>query len=128
MKKIRKTIALTLVAFILISMPVFAAETDNIQSGTIEKTASPRALITLKNVVKWSEQHIFEVQADVVVNDGTSKVIDLKNITVLSWYGSFNDVRVGRYELWNGGEFASVTITYYENKTLKSDVVKFYPN
>lgn len=80
MKKTKIFAFLLSLLLLVPSMPVQAAELVEIEVNIHNQAITPRALITATNVYKWSESGNFKIRADIVTNDGTGKIIDIKNI------------------------------------------------
>ncbi len=127
MKRIRRFTALLLLLVASVSLPVQAAESIGDSMVITEDEVTPRALITTTNVLKWSEKGYFSVQADIVTNDGTGKIVDIKNIQKRGYSDGMENYSVSSGEIWNGGEYATVTITYQYNGEIGTDIVKYYP-
>lgn len=133
MKKLL-TILLSSLLLFTISLPVHAATSIEIIRFTENNTdysdnaIIPKALITTANVKKESESRIFEIAADIVTNDGTQKIIDIKNIRLISFTGDIKEINMSSGEIWESGSYATVTITYRNEKnSICTDIVKFYP-
>ena len=129
MKKIKTIVTFLMLMVLFSSLPVCAAE-NSINSGTIsESEVTPRALITASNVRKRSNNGNFVVEADIVTNDGTGKIIDIKNISLEGWPGSVNEgqVSLSNGEIWNNGEYAIVNISYWYEGKYYTDYVMYYP-
>lgn len=132
----KRTRILTILLTLLIlsaSLPVQAAELvepaeSNITNSGVEIT--PKALITSSAVRKWSDSGNFMVQADIVTNDGTGQIIDVKNILLAGWTAKMDNVKeisLSSGSIWDNGSYATVTITYRDNGNICTDIVRFYP-
>lgn len=102
-------------------------EYTDVNISTLNYTITPRALITATNVYKWSEADKFRVRADIVTNDGTGKIIDIKNIHLDMYISDAQEISLSKGEIWEGGSYATVTITYRYNGNIYTDIVKYYP-
>lgn len=133
MKKTKIFAFLSLLLFFLTPLSVQAAESIEINeftdtdTSTLNHTITPRALITATNIYKWSEADKFRVRADIVTNDGTGKIIDIKNIHLDMYTGEAQEVSLSGGEIWEGGSYATVTVTYRYNGNIYTDIVKYYP-
>lgn len=90
MKKIKITVTFLMLMVLFSSLPVCAAENSINDCIISESEVTPRALITASNVRKRSNSGDFVVEADIVTNDGTGKIIDIKNISLQGWPGKVN--------------------------------------
>lgn len=127
MKKIKMFIILTLLFFI-IPLPVQAAEFTEIYYYTPNSEISPKALIISTNVIKKSEKNIVTIIADIVTNDGTGKIIDIRNIKLDTYISDIKEISLSHGEIWENGSYATVTITYRDkNNNICTDIAKFYP-
>ena len=106
MKKLKLLTILFSLFFYAASLSVQAAESIETVGFTENDTnnsnyeITPRALITATNVLKWSEKNIFQVQADIVTNDGTGKIIDIKNIQLRMHTDKAKEISLSRGEIW----------------------------
>lgn len=129
MKRTKIFIILLSLLIFLIPVPVYAYESVEDGITVSNNEISPQALIVATGVRKWSESGNFIVHADIVTNDGTGKIIDIKNIVRTGGTEKMENVEVSLSsgEIWNGGEYATVTITYQYNGSINTDIVKYYP-
>lgn len=124
-----KLTLLTILSSILFLMPVYAEE-KNISSEITENSEiTPFALMTFKNVVVSTSNKNIKLEVDIVVNDGTSKIVEVKNIRLYSVIGNIdiNSVSWGSPQYWSGGDYATIGVTFKEDGTVKSDLVYCYP-
>lgn len=127
MKKTKIFAFLLSLLLLVPSIPVQAAEFVEIEVNIHNQAIIPRALITATNVYKWSESGNFKIRADIVTNDGTGKIIDIKNIYLDMYTSNIQEISLSNGEIWEGGSYATVTITYRYNGKIYSDIAKFYP-
>ena len=98
--------------------------------------ASSQALITLSEVEAETPSGYVRVKADLVVDDGSSTIVDIKNTYVSGHRVSVRENMV-KYDIesvacdsgsiWSGGSFATVTVTYRVGTELRTEVWIFYP-
>ena len=130
MIKIRVLTGFLLLVCACAPLQVCAAEVNENNNLILEEEMAPRALITNVNVKKRSESGDFEVKADIVTNDGTRRIIDIKNISLSGWPSKLDGVQIilSSGEIWSNGEYATVIISYWYNGKQNTDIVTYYPN
>lgn len=129
MIKIRVITGFLLLVCAFAPLQVCAAEVNENNNLILEEEMAPRALITNVNVKKRSESGDFEVKADIVTNDGTRRIIDIKNISLSGWPSKLDGVQIilSSGEIWSNGEYATVIISYWYNGKQNTDIVTYHP-
>lgn len=129
MKKIKIAITFLLFAYAFTPMCVCAAEVNENGYVISEGEVSPRALITNTNVRKRSQSDAFLVSADIVTNDGTMKIVDIRNISLIGRPAKLENIQINLSsgEICNNGEYATVSISYMYGNEFNTDIVIFYP-
>ena len=137
MKKILKFTILFAVMMSMFIMPASAAEDGAKKEGWIyvpevaisevaDNGISPRSLITSRQYVD-SEDGLVAVRADVVINDGTNQIIDIKNCVAHGWKTGVTNFIVGKPQIMNKGAYGVVTGSYtYQSKKYVATFY-FYP-
>lgn len=109
---------------------------NNVWCASQKVFASASALITLSEVEASTPSGYVRVKADLVVNDGTNTIVEIKNAYVSGHRVSIIENLV-KYDItnvacdsgtvWSGGSFAAVTVTYRVGGNVRSEVCTFYP-
>ena len=99
MRKIRGFIIAFLLVF-FISLPAQATESIPNSQNISDNKVMPRTLITT-TVKKWSDTNNFSVTAGIVTNDGTGKIIDIKNIKQGAFLSDATDIHLSGGKIWN---------------------------
>jgi len=124
MKKILKFTILFAVMMSMFIIPAFAAEDGAKKEGWIyapeviaaDNGISPLSLITSRQYVD-SDDGLVAVRADVVINDGTNQIIDIKNCVAHGWKSGVTNFIVGKPQIMNKGAYGVVTGSYtYQSK------------
>lgn len=111
-----KIIYIFLTAIILLSIPsnkVCAAEYNfvNAEQTTMSSSIQPREILTYKKSV-WTEDDKVKVQATITVQGSSMTIIGIQDAKYISYAGDLRNIVVGPATVRNGGEYATVTVTY----------------
>lgn len=111
-KKFAHNIFCLFMTFMFVMAPVFpsmASQPEPIVEGSGE--ANPRALLTLEKEV-WSSGHDVQFLVKYVVNDGTNRIVDVLEASVIDWQPGVWDITEPTIYLASGGAYATISCEY----------------
>jgi hypothetical protein len=128
---------------ILILMSTVIIKPSEISAATVENNKvwvyidhpTILTLLHLQQTARTPSGNI-DITAKVVVQDSTSKIVSISDAYVSGYVVKIGNTNTGidpssfllsSPTIWDNGTYATITITYRQNNTVKSEVCTFFP-
>lgn len=124
MKKVKVTTYILLLAFMFSLLNDSQVLANDITSEN--QPVLTRTILVINKTVTTESKRI-DIEADVHIQDSYNQIIGLSNIKITGWDTSCTSISTSPPQIWDRGDYATVTVTYLYNRKLVSEICYFYP-